>query len=83
MYVALIQYPHFVPCVVVGPSVILSLVVPDLAPQKIPFPIQDENGDVSEGAPKGSRWFCKVDAYNSFYAAKWLLCQHLEQTHFL
>jgi hypothetical protein len=66
MYVALIQYPHFVPCVVVGPSVILSLVVPDLAPQKVPLPIQDESEDVSEWAHKSPRWFCKVDACTSF-----------------
>ncbi len=48
---------------------------------KVPPPIQDESGDVSEWAHKSSRWFCKVDACISSYAAKWLLCQHLEQTH--
>ncbi len=48
---------------------------------KVPSPIQNESGDVSEWAHKNSRWFCKVDACTSSYAAKWLLCQHLEQTH--
>jgi hypothetical protein len=48
---------------------------------KVLPPIQDESGDVSEWAHKSSRWFCKVDACTSSYAAKWLLCQHLGQTH--
>jgi len=42
-----------------------------------------KSGDVSEWAHKCSRCFCKVDACTSFYAAKWLFCQHLEQTHSL
>jgi hypothetical protein len=32
---------------VVGPNVIPSLIVIDLALRKVPPPIQDENGDVS------------------------------------
>jgi len=48
MYVALVQYLHLVSCVVVGPDVIPSLIVPNIAPQKVPLPIQDEHGDVME-----------------------------------
>jgi len=47
MYVALVQYPNLVPCVVVGPKVIPSLVVSNLVPQKVPPPIQDGSGNVS------------------------------------
>jgi hypothetical protein len=65
------------------PKNIPSLVAPDLALQKVPPPIQDESGDVSEWARKGSRWFCKVDACTISYVTKWLLRQHLEQTHSL
>ncbi len=36
-----------------------------------------------EWAHKGSRWCCKVDPCTSSYVAKWLFCQHLEQTHSL
>jgi hypothetical protein len=42
------QYPHLVSCVVASPYVILSLVVLDLAPQKVPPSIQDEHGDAME-----------------------------------
>jgi len=48
MYVALLQYLHLVSCVVVGPNVIPSLIAPSIAPQEVPFPIQDEQGDVME-----------------------------------
>ncbi len=68
------QYPHLVPYVVVGPNVIPSLIVLNLALQEVPPPIQDENGDVSEWAQKGSKCFCKVDACTSSYVAKWLFC---------
>jgi hypothetical protein len=83
MYVDLVQYSNLVPCVVVGPNVIPSLVVPNLAPQEVPPPIQDGSGDVTEWVRKGSRWFCKVDACTSSYVAKWLFHQHLEQTYSL
>ncbi len=83
MYIVLVQYLHLVPCVVVDPNAIPSLIVPNIAPQEVLPPIQDENGDVSEWAHKGSRCFCKVDAYISSYAMKWLFCWHLEQTHSL
>jgi hypothetical protein len=86
MYVALMQYPHLVTCVVVSPYAIPSSIVLDLAPYEIPPPIQDEHGDAmedSDWAHKGSRWCCKVDACISYYAIKWLLCQHLERTHSL
>ncbi len=77
------QYLHLVPHVVAGPNVIPSLIVPDLILQEFSPPIQDENGDVSEWAKNGSKCFCKVDACISFYVAKWLFYQHLEQTHSL
>jgi hypothetical protein len=96
MYVDSMQYPHFVAIVVASLSVILhyvrcfnaipSSIVPNLARQKVIPLIQNENGDViedNEWVHKGSRWFCKVDACTCFYAAKWLCCQHLEQTHSL
>jgi hypothetical protein len=86
MYVALMQYPHLVTCVVVSPYVIPSSIVLDLAPQEVPPLIQDEHGDAMEDsvwAHKGSRWCCKVDACTSSYAVKWLFRQHLEQTHSL
>jgi hypothetical protein len=51
------QYLHLVPYVVVGPNEIPSLIVPDLALQEVPPPIQDENEDVSEWAQKGSKCF--------------------------
>jgi hypothetical protein len=83
MYVTLVQYSNLVPCVVAGSNVIPSLVVSKLAPQEVLPPIQDGSGDVTEWAHKGSRWFCKVDACTNSYVAKWLLHQHLEQTHSL
>jgi len=69
--------------VVVGPNVIPSLVISSLIPQDVPLPIQDGSGNVNEWACKASKWFCKVDACTGSYAAKWLLHQHLEQTHSL
>jgi hypothetical protein len=78
-----VKYPHLVPYVVVGPNAIPSLIVLDFALQEVPPLIQDENGDVSEWAQKGSKCSCKVDACTSFYVAKWLFYQHLEQTHSL
>jgi hypothetical protein len=77
----LVQYPHIVDIMVADPNAIPSLVVLDLTPQKVPLPIQDESGNVSEWAHKSLRWFCKVDACTSSYVAKWMLCQDLEQTH--
>ncbi len=65
---------------VAGPNAIPSLIVPDLALQKVPPPIQDEDRNVSEWVHKGFKCFCKVDACTSSYVAKWLFCQHLEQT---
>jgi len=84
MYVTLVQYPHLVSCVVVGPNVVPSSVVPNPTPQKVLLPIQDEHGDAmedSEWVHKGLRWCCKVDACTSSYAAKWLFRQHLERTN--
>jgi len=81
MYVVLVQYLHLVTCVVVSPYVIPSSIVPNLAPQGVPPPIQSDHGDVmedSEWAHKGSRWCCKVDACTNFYAVKWLFHQDLE-----
>jgi hypothetical protein len=46
--------------------------------------MQDEHGDVmeeNEWVHEGSRGCCKVNACTSFYAAKWLLHKHLDQTH--
>ncbi len=77
------QYLHLVPYVVPSPNVIPSLIVPNLALQEVPPPVQDENGDVSEWAQKSSKCFCKVDACTSSNVAKWLFCQHLEKTHSL
>ncbi len=58
MYVDLVRYPHFFTIVVIGLSVISHYVhcfsaipssfVPNLAPQKVPPPIQDKHGDVME-----------------------------------
>jgi hypothetical protein len=42
------QYPHLVSCVVVDPYAISSLVVPNLALQKVPPPIQNEHGNAME-----------------------------------
>jgi hypothetical protein len=69
--------------VVASPNAILSLVTPDLAPQKVPFPIQDEHGDAMEDGEchKGLRWCYKVDACTNSYVTKWLFHQHLERTH--
>jgi hypothetical protein len=67
--------------VVVGLNAIPSLIIPNLAPQKVPFPIQNEHGDAmedSEWVYKGLRWCCKMDACIVSYAPKWLFCQHLE-----
>ncbi len=44
---------HYIRCF----NAIPSLIVPDLALQEVPPPIQDENGDVSEWAQKGSKCF--------------------------
>jgi hypothetical protein len=68
------QYLHLVPYVVAGPNAIPSLIVLDLALQKVSPSIQDENGDVNEWVQKGSKYFYKVDACTSSYVAKWLLC---------
>jgi hypothetical protein len=68
------QFPHLVPYVVAGPNAIPSLIVLDLALQKVSPPIQYENGNVSEWVQKGSKCFCKVDACTNFYVAKWLFC---------
>jgi len=76
MYIVLMQYPHLVSCVVVGPNAIPSLLVPDLTLQEVFLPIQDDHGDAmedSEWAHKGSKSCCKVDACTSFYVAKWLI----------
>jgi len=84
MYVALVQHLHFVSCVLAGPNTIPSLIVPNLALQEVPLPIQDEHGNAmedSEWVDKGSGWCCKVDACISFYVAKWLFHYHLERTH--
>ncbi len=62
MYVDLVQYPHLVSCVATDPNAIPSLIVPNLAPQKVFPPIQNEHGDAmedSEWAHKGSRWCCR------------------------
>jgi len=32
---------------------------------------------------KGSRWKCKINGCTNAYAAKWLLCQHLNNKHML
>jgi hypothetical protein len=48
MYVDLMQYPHLITCVVVGPNVIPSLVVLDIVPQEVFPPIQDEHGNTME-----------------------------------
>jgi hypothetical protein len=75
MYVALVQYFHLVTFVVVGPNVIPSSIIPDLALQEVLLLIQNEHGHAmedSEWVHKGSRWCCKVDACINFYAAKWL-----------
>ncbi len=77
------QYLHLVPYVVAGLNAIPSLIVPNFALQEVLPPIQNENGDVSEWAQKSSKCFRKVDACTSFYVAKQLFCQHLEQTHSL
>jgi hypothetical protein len=81
MYVVLVQYLHFVSCVVASLDAIPSSIVPDFAPQEVPPPIQDEHGDAmedNEWVHKGSRWCCKLDACTNSYEAKWLFCQHLE-----
>ncbi len=75
----LVQYPHIVDIMVAQCNTFISCT--GSCTSKVPPPIQNESGDVSEWAHKNSRWFCKVDACTSSYAAKWLLCQHLEQTH--
>jgi len=84
MYVVLVQYLHLVTCVVASLYAIPSSVVPNLAPQEVSPPIQNEHGNAmedSEWAHRSSRWCCKVDPCSSFYVAKWLFRQHLEQTH--
>jgi hypothetical protein len=43
-----VQYLHFFAIVVVGPNTIPLLVVPNLAPQEVPTPVQNESGDVNE-----------------------------------
>jgi hypothetical protein len=48
MYIALMQYPHLVSCVVVGPDAIPSLIVPNLSPQEVFPSIQYEHGDAME-----------------------------------
>jgi len=61
--------------VVAGPNAIPSIVVPDLAPQEVASPNQDEHGNAmedNEWAHEGSRWCYKVDACTSFYVTKWL-----------
>jgi len=68
------QYHHLVRYVVVGPNAIPSIIVPNLALQKVPLLIQDDNGNVSEWAQKGSKCFYKVDACTRFSVAKWLFC---------
>jgi len=76
MYVALVQYPHLVSCVVASPNAIPSSIVPNFGPQEVLPPIQDEHGNAmedNEWAYKGSRWCCKLDACTSSYEAKWLL----------
>ncbi len=50
---------------VVSPYAILSSIVPNLAPQELLLPIENEHGDVmedNEWVHKGSRWCYKVDA---------------------
>jgi hypothetical protein len=71
----LVQYSHFVTCVVVGPNAILSLVVPNPTHKEVFFWVQDEHGDVmddNEWATEGSKWCCKVSTCICSYAAKWL-----------
>jgi hypothetical protein len=84
MYVVLVQILHLVTCVVANLYAIPSSIVPDLAPQEVSPLIQNEHGNAmedSEWGHRSSRWCCKVDPCSSFYAAKWLFHQHLEQTH--
>jgi hypothetical protein len=60
--------------------------IPNLDPmsQKVFHPMQDEHGDAmeeNEWVHEGSRACCKVNACSNSYAAKWLLCKHLDQTN--
>jgi hypothetical protein len=48
MYVDLMQYLHFVTCVVVDLDAIPSLVVLDITPQDVYSVIQNEHGNVME-----------------------------------
>jgi hypothetical protein len=59
---------------------------PNLAPQKVPPPMQYEHGDAmeeNEWVHETSRGCYKVNACTSSYVAKWLLHKHLDQTHVL
>jgi hypothetical protein len=76
MYVDLVQYPHLVSSVMASLDALPSLIVPNLAPQEVPLPIQDEHGyamEDCEWAHKDSRWCYKVDACTNYYAPKWAL----------
>jgi len=63
--------------------------IPNLDPmsQKVLHPMQDEHGDAIEEnewvheCSRTSRACYKVNACNNSYAAKWLLCKHLDQTN--
>jgi hypothetical protein len=48
MYVDLMQNPHLVTCVVVGPDAIPSLVVLNITLQEVFLPIQYEHEDAME-----------------------------------
>ncbi len=54
--------------------------------QKVLHPMQDEHGDAmeeNEWIHEGSRTCCKLNACNNSYAAKRLICKHLDQTNCL
>jgi hypothetical protein len=61
-----------------------SIPNPHPTPQEVPLPMQDEYGDgmeENEWVHEGSIGCCKVNACTNFYAFKWLLRKHLDQTH--
>ncbi len=60
--------------------VLVGALVASHESDKIEVPPNDAMENV-DWVHEGSRWKCKINGCTNAYAAKWLLCQHLDNKH--